>query len=141
LSHTVRTVYAYKTKTLKPMPAALVPRMTATRSIIKTPPKNPVWKQFMVKNVAGFSASRMNKTMARMSMSRQMVMKSMKTTTLLHNVSTWYVEEVAHILRNGWLRDISNLINHTESICVDSNEEHHDANPHDPERHEHTLLP
>lgn len=112
----------YKTKTLNPMPAALVPRMTATRSMIKTPPKNPVWKQFMVKNVAGFNASRMNNTMARMSMSRQMTMKSMKTITLLQNISRRYVEIAAQILRNCWLRDISNLINYAESTCVDPNE-------------------
>lgn len=133
--------YTYKMKTLNPMPAALVPCMTATRSIIKIPPKNPVWKQFMVKNVAGFSASRMNNTMARMSMSRQMTMKSMKTTTLLQIVSTCYVPIATLILRNGWLRDVPNLINYAESICVDSNEEQHDANSHDPERHEDTLLP
>ena len=123
------------------MPAALVPRMTAIISIIKTPPKNPVWKQFMVKNVAGFSASRMNNTMARMSMSRQMTMKSMKTTTLLRIVSTCLAQIAFHILRNGWLRDVSNLIDYAERVCVDSNEEQHNADSHDPERHEHALLP
>lgn len=141
MRHTMRTVYAYKTKTLNPMPAALVPRTTATISIIRTPPKNPVWKQFMVKNVAGFRASRMNNTMARMSMSRQMTMKSMKTTTLLQIISTCFVQIAFHVLRNGWLRDVSNLINYAERICVDSNEEQHDANPHDPKRYENTLLP
>lgn len=137
----MRVSCTYKTKTLNPMPAALVPPMTATRSIIKTPPKNPVWKQFMVKNVAGFSASRMNNTMARMSMSRQMTIKSMKTTTLLRIVSTCYVQEAIHVLRNGWLRDVSNFVNYAESICVDSNEEQHNADSDDPEWHEHALLP
>lgn len=87
-------VYAHKTKMLNPMPAALVPLMTATRSMINTPPKKPVWKQFMVRNVPGFSALRMKSTMARTSMSRQMIMNSMKTTTLLYQVSKCCKQEI-----------------------------------------------
>jgi hypothetical protein len=83
----IAALYAYKTNMLNPMPAALVPLITATRSIIKTPPKKPVWKQFMVRNVPGFKASRMKSTIARMSINRHMTIKSMNTTTLLYTVN------------------------------------------------------
>jgi hypothetical protein len=72
---------------LNPMPAALEPRIIATRSMIKTPPQKPVCAQFIVRNVPGLRASRRNKTMASMSMRRQAAMKSMKTTTLLRGIS------------------------------------------------------
>lgn len=78
----------YKTKMLNPTPVALVPLITATKSIIKTPPKKPVWKQFMVRNVPGFKASRKKSTMARASISKQMMMNNIKTTILLYVIST-----------------------------------------------------
>jgi hypothetical protein len=134
-------VYAHKTKMLNPMPAALVPLITATRSIINTPPKKPVWKQFMVRNVPGFNASRMKSTMARTSMSRQMIMNSMKTTTLLHQVSKCYEQEAIDHIRNSRLRELPNAFNRAQGVCVDPYEEEHNTDSHDPKRHEHALLP
>jgi hypothetical protein len=77
----------YKTKTEKAMPTAFPPLAIATTSMINTPAQKPVCTEFMIKNVPGLSASRKKRMMARMSISRTMIIKSIKTTTTLE---LWY---------------------------------------------------
>jgi hypothetical protein len=79
----------YKTKTEKAMPTALAPLAIATTSIINTPAQKPVCTEFMIKNELGFSASRRKRRMARMSMSRTITIKSMKTMTTLERECQW----------------------------------------------------
>lgn len=117
--------------------------MTATRSMIKRAPKNPVWKQFIVKNAPGFSASRMNSTMARISMSRQMAVNNRNTTKILQIISMacLNMNAIPSDLRNGWLCKFPNAINCAERVCIYSYKEQHDKDAHNPERNEHALLP
>lgn len=78
---------AYKTKIPKPIPTALAPLPTATKSMSSTMAQKVVWKQFIVRKVPGLSASRRKRTMARMSIKRTITMNSMKTMTDLYTVS------------------------------------------------------
>jgi hypothetical protein len=103
-------VCAYKTKTLKPMPTALAPLAIATRSMIKTPAQNAVWKQFIVRKVPGFRASRRKRTIARISMSRTMTMKSMNRTTVLAMISNALDAMRYGFLRDSWLSNIFKLL-------------------------------
>jgi hypothetical protein len=100
----------YKIKQLKPMPTELAPFEISMISRIKTPPQKPVWKQFMVRKVPGFSASRRKRRIASTSINSTMTMNSMNTTTDLENVRLVVTWCACCNLRNGWLDDILKVV-------------------------------
>jgi hypothetical protein len=69
------------------MPTALAPRAIAMTSRRRTAAQKVVWMTFIKRNVFGFRASRAKRTMERMSMSRQAIMRSMNTAMTLGNMS------------------------------------------------------
>jgi hypothetical protein len=93
-------------KTSNPIPAApVLVRVTATMSMIKTPAQKPVWKQFMVRKVPGFNASRRKRRIASASMRTTMTMKVIKAMDALLAVSACMRGWVQRHLRYSWSLD------------------------------------
>jgi hypothetical protein len=127
--------------TLKAMPTESAPLPIAARFTMRAPPQKPVWKQFMVRKVPGFKASRRKRTIASISRSNTIMTNSRYITTglILVSASSWQM--LYNNLRNVWLYDILNFIEVSKCIREGSDGKDHEAYSHDPERYENALLP
>jgi len=126
---------------LNPMPTELEPLPMETKSMIRTPPQKAVWKQFMVRKVTGFSASRRKRSIASTSINSTMTMKSMKTMTDLLEVSICACAIIVTNLPYSRLDDVLEVTQGPQRVCICCNDKDHYAYSHNPERHEDALLP